>query len=42
MVVIFKRKNICSQATLETLEKKVRIMFKFNNKDTKTTSMRLL
>ena len=39
---MFKRKNTCSQATLETVEKKVRIMFKVNNKGTKTTLMRLL
>ena len=39
---MFKQKNTYSQTTLETLEKKVNVMFKVNNKGTKTTLMRLL
>ena len=38
---MFKRKNTCSQTTLETL-KKVRVMFKANNKDSKTALMKML
>ena len=37
-----ERKNKCSQTTLETLGKKLKIVFKVKNKDTKTTLMRLL